>query len=901
MKRLMKIGSVLVALLLLALNMTGTLAQGGDAQLRFVHAIPGASAIDIYTDGQLTASGLAYGTATTYINAPAGDHQVTVTATGATNAIWQQTISAPNGAALTLVAASASQPSFLVYVDDLSPIAAGKARLSAIHAISGGSAVDLVLTDGRSVIPGLEFGVQQLPGTLDVPSFAYDFAVVPGGQGVDKALVTANAVALDSNVSYMLLVYGTAEAPAVLALTASTQPEADGGFVRVVHGVTGGAAVDVYVNDTLFFPALAAAGYTQHVSVAAGEYTVALKPAGGSDTLATADVTVESGKAITVAAFGSSSDVQLVALEDDIAGIEATQAKISLINTLPDSVSAAFADGTSIADAVGTGAASDAVSAAPSKQGVTLTINGTATEIPATSFYGGVYYNLVVVENGGQPTLVVAPTSLAQGLASAPGVPAVAAAPTLAAPPDQAAVTPTVAPVAATAGTGVTGTVFNLNADRNLQLRQYPDSAALSLATVPPNTVLVVNGRDGEIVPLPNSATPTPPAGYTYVDPASTLAEGEDLDPNSTWLNVTYTTTDGGTITAWASALYVDIRNARGERIKLASLPTVPANQPGEVDNTAVTPPPVPQDRVAAIVFNLDPGINLNIRRTPDVNGEVLARVTNGTVMEFLGIKEDRQWVFVSYSPAEGGTVTGWVSATYIQYTYNSRLIDLDELEERELLVTAPDDLRGEVGAGAAPIVVPTVDPVKDQYVAVVALDAGSNLNLRRNPNSSSEVLAQIPSGTQLLVTARTQDELWLQVTFEGTVGWIAAKTDVALFVRLTYNGKPVEISAVPVFTGEVPVPGGTPSVPGTPGTPVPGAPTAGPTPTEGLPLTDIPVKVTDGSVQMTGSPGGSADGLPLIFFGQEATLLFTDGTFSYIQLPDTTRGWVPAGAVQPR
>ncbi|MBL8118453.1 MAG: hypothetical protein JNJ78_13065, partial [Anaerolineae bacterium] len=45
----------------------------------------------------------------------------------------------------------------------------------------------------------------------------------------------------------------------------------------------------------------------------------------------------------------------------------------------------------------------------------------------------------------------------------------------------------------------------------------------------------------------------------------------------------------------------------------------------------------------------------------------------------------------------------------------------------------------------------------------------------------------------------------------------------------------------------------------------------------------------------------GDQGSLPFLNIGQEVTLLFTDGTFSYIELPDGTRGWVPAGAVRPR
>jgi uncharacterized protein YraI len=277
-------------------------------------------------------------------------------------------------------------------------------------------------------------------------------------------------------------------------------------------------------------------------------------------------------------------------------------------------------------------------------------------------------------------------------------------------------------------------------------------------------------------------------------------------------------------------------------------------------------------------VFNLDAGVNLNIRRVPQTTGEVLARVPNGTVMEFLGINETRDWVFVRYTPTEGGSVTGWVGTGYVQYSFNNRPIDLEEMQTRNLLVVTSDDERGEVTAGVPQVGIPTVNPIsRDDIVATVVLDSGSNLNLRRNPNANAEVLIQLPSGTQAVVNGKSQDGLWLNVTFENTDGWIAAQTDTAVFVYLTRDGEEVQIVDVPLFTGATGV-------------------TATAAPTQEL--ESLPAVVTDDVVAMTGSPGGDNQGLPILSKGQEVTRLFTDGTFSYIELPDGTRGWVPAGAI---
>jgi SH3-like domain-containing protein len=359
-----------------------------------------------------------------------------------------------------------------------------------------------------------------------------------------------------------------------------------------------------------------------------------------------------------------------------------------------------------------------------------------------------------------------------------------------------------------------------LDPGANLQLREYPSSQARSLGLAPSGTVLLVNGRAGAPT-LPEGATPDPNA-TAFIDLATLVPEDSDLVPEETWLNVTYSTPDGGAIDAWVNSLYLDLRNPRGERMRLADLPTVPENQPGETRSTDITPPPIPEDRVVARVFNLDPGVNLNIRRTAATGGEVLERVQNGTLMEFLGLKESGDWVFVRYSPAGGGSVTGWVNAIYVELLFNDNLITLDELEARELLVITPDDERGEISGDIGALVQPTVNPLRDAVVAEVTIDPGANLHLRRTPDSNAESLALIPSSTLLLVTGRTGESNWLQVEFEDVQGWVSSA-----YVRLTFNGAPFELMNVPALTTPVPT---TPTTQPAAPTTDPAAPTATPT-----------------------------------------------------------------------
>jgi uncharacterized protein YraI len=336
----------------------------------------------------------------------------------------------------------------------------------------------------------------------------------------------------------------------------------------------------------------------------------------------------------------------------------------------------------------------------------------------------------------------------------------------------------------------------------NVQLRQYPDQNALSLGLAPSGAVMTVNGREGapvQIEGLFSEELQTEIDNYT--DPAENLAEDEDLNPADTWLNVTYTTPDGGQITAWVLAQFLSVTAPDGTEQRLADLPTIPNNAFGEAANTEVTPPPTPDDAVVAVVFNLNPGVNLKIRRTPSTQGETLALIPAGTVLELLGFEisddelpgpetaENAEWAYIRYTTPEGGEITGWVSTQYIQYEWRGEPIDFEEMEERALLLFENPTTRGELGGGAQGIARPTVDPLRNQVVATVAIDPGSNLQFRRAPDASSESLGLIPSGTQLIVTARDESGDWLFVEFEGQTGWISAD-----FVNLTFNGNPFDI-----------------------------------------------------------------------------------------------------------
>lgn len=807
MKRWIGLFALLTALVV---SLASVSAQAEDGAWRFVHAVPGVGAVDISIDGSPTVINLNYGEASSYINLSAGTYEVVVRPAGLTTELWRQQISASAGLAETLVASSLDPLAFQKFEDDFTELAPGITRFRLVHAIDGAPPVT-ISSDGQTVISDLAYG--SATGGFDLEANVYPFTIALPDS---TELLTDAPFAFASSTAHMVIVYGTPALPEVMVLTAPTAAEENSGFVRIAHTVSDAPAVDVYANETLLIPALAFGQTTEHLALPAGDYTLELRASGTSDSLLSTDATIETGAAVTVAAVGTADDLALNILPDDISGVDAETAVVSVLNTIPDAVaSVTLFDGTALAQdlAFGEAALPVALTAQSDVGTLSLTVGGQSQDIPLPiiDLYGGVYYNaIILLDTSGafpQPTVRFEPTALALVPGSAPG-----AAPAIAAEPTPAAVAPTAAPVVEpTQAPQVAPTVpppppteapvvttpepegptasVNLSPGANLQLRQFPSADALSLGLAPSGTVLTINGREGADVDIDGNVTE-----LDFVDPATALAEDEDLVPAETWLNVTYETPDGGQITAWINAQFVIVRDPQGRLLELKLLPLIPGNLAGEAQDTAITPPPVPEPRVVARVVGLNPGVNLNIRRTPDTQGEVLMGMPNGSIAEIEGLDESREWAFVIYGPPEGGSVTGWISTRFIDYELDGTRTTLEILEQRDLIEIIEPERRGAISADAPARSTPAPDITRDAFVATVELNPGANLNLRRTPDAQSEVLVQIPSQTRVIVVARTEDELWLRTSYENQEGWIAAQ-----FVSLTFNGAVAEITDIPV------------------------------------------------------------------------------------------------------
>jgi Domain of unknown function (DUF4397) len=152
--------SIAAALALLAVGLgVGPASAAGTATVSVLHAVPGVT-VDVYANGQKLLSDFAPGTLTDPMSLPAGTYDVAIFPAGANPSGTQPAaeakgVSVPDGANATLVANLDAQgkPTLNAFVNDVSPVPAGKARLAVRH-VAAAPAVD-VRANGTPVIPGL--------------------------------------------------------------------------------------------------------------------------------------------------------------------------------------------------------------------------------------------------------------------------------------------------------------------------------------------------------------------------------------------------------------------------------------------------------------------------------------------------------------------------------------------------------------------------------------------------------------------------------------------------------------------------------------------------------------------------------------------------------------------------
>jgi hypothetical protein len=180
MRRLtLAVGGVLAAVAALA---TAPAAQAqSTGTIYVVHGIPN-TPVDVYVDGQRAIDDFAPGASQGPVDLPSGGHKVALFAADAPDGSGTPVLAAdadlPAGGNVTLVAhlSESGQPTITPFVNDVSSVPAGQARLVVRHTAAA-PAVD-VLAGGKPVISGLSNPNQK---ALEVPAGTVSAAVAAAG------------------------------------------------------------------------------------------------------------------------------------------------------------------------------------------------------------------------------------------------------------------------------------------------------------------------------------------------------------------------------------------------------------------------------------------------------------------------------------------------------------------------------------------------------------------------------------------------------------------------------------------------------------------------------------------------------------------------------------------------
>lgn len=404
----------------------------GDGCINVVHASPDAPNVDIYLDGQLALSNLAFGWYGGWVAVPAGDHQVQVTATGQApdTAVIDATVTVEAGVAYHVAATGfLAEIAPQIYQANLSPITDGNARVRVVHTVPDAPAVDVAVTGGDVLVPNLEF--PNASDYLEVPAATYDLEVRLAGT-TDVALPLPG-VALDASTVYDVFAIGTAANGALAALivpspivgggaegasagcTAALGIGADGdACVNIVHASPDAPAVDVYVDGQVALEGLAFGAFSGWVPVPAGEHHIQVTATGQPVDTAVIDTTatLESGVAYQVAATGLLADISPQIYETDLSELDADTARVRVVHTSPDApaVDVAVTGGDVLIPNLAFPSASDALEVPAGSYDLEVRPAGStdvALALPGVQLDGGMVYDVFAIGQLGDGSLTV--------------------------------------------------------------------------------------------------------------------------------------------------------------------------------------------------------------------------------------------------------------------------------------------------------------------------------------------------------------------------------------------------------------------------------------------------------------------------------------------------------------
>ncbi len=193
---------VIAGLTVVGMLLLGGCGGGSQAKLRVVNASPNTTGMDVLVDGKTVASGIGYGSNSSYLSVDSGSRHLQIETSGTTNILLDQSLSFNAATETTYLATNfASSISGLQLSDDSTAPDSGNVSLRVVHSSPSMGAVDVyIVTPGTDlvsstpVIRSLAFDAATDYQTLTAGSYEVVLTVA----GTTFALVDTGALSLSS-------------------------------------------------------------------------------------------------------------------------------------------------------------------------------------------------------------------------------------------------------------------------------------------------------------------------------------------------------------------------------------------------------------------------------------------------------------------------------------------------------------------------------------------------------------------------------------------------------------------------------------------------------------------------------------------------------------------------------
>lgn len=147
--------------------------------------------------------------------------------------------------------------------------------------------------------------------------------------------------------------------------------------------------------------------------------------------------------------------------------------------------------------------------------------------------------------------------------------------------------------------------------------------------------------------------------------------------------------------------------------------------------------------------FDLVTPFNLNLRAAPDLNSAILEVIPYNTPVQAIARSANSSWIEIKV-----GTRRGWVAAWLVVMRGDINVLPISR-------------------TAAAPA--PAARSTAPAPTSTVTILTPYQVNLRAAPNLEAETVAVVPFNQLLTAVGRNAGNNWIQVSYEGSTGWVAA------------------------------------------------------------------------------------------------------------------------------